>query len=131
MIVVMCVSVCERLEAFASVEYQLAMAKKDAVESASERTPVVHNLSIGWKQGLRTKLEVKGVVARVIERLLKPRRKWRRDLVVAVAKEMWPPAGEPPPNMTTPDAERKLGDECENRGIIASPDTLKRAMNRR
>ena len=69
----------------------------------------------------------------VVERFrLDPKRaRWRRDSVTAVARDLWPSDGEPPPDVSTPEAVQQLGDECQRRGITASPDTLKRAIHRR
>jgi hypothetical protein len=57
------------------------------------------------------------------------RRRYRRDPVEAVRDELWP--GGVPEKLSTPDAVKTLGDECQDRGIPAGLDTLLRALGRR
>jgi hypothetical protein len=101
------------------------MAKNN--ERDADRKPIVNTLSIGLKQGLSTKLEAKGMVARLVG-LLKRRRRSRQDPITAVIIEKWGPNW-PPDTLPTPEALRMLRDECK--GIIASDDSFKRAMGRR
>ena len=54
-----------------------------------------------------------------------------RDPAKLVAREIWPPDGQPPETMLIPVALQKLGDECQKRGINVHIDTLRRAIGRR
>ena len=58
----------------------------------------------------------------------KDRRMPARDPVKRVAREIWPPDGQPPETMLIPVALKKLGDECQKCGINVHIDTLRRAI---
>jgi hypothetical protein len=114
-------------------------------QAAGEQEPVVKPLSIEIKQGrttglVRTLMSTASELWMGIERVRrrrKPQRPWRkrwrpqRDPVLDVAKNVWPPDGEPPPDMPTPHVLQKLGKVCKDRGITTSDDTLRRATGRR
>jgi hypothetical protein len=58
-----------------------------------------------------------------------PIRKWRRDQVVPVVRELF--SDKELKTTSTPDLLQRLGGELERRGIRASPDTQLRALGRR
>jgi hypothetical protein len=103
-----------------------------------EREPTVHIIGSDEKVYLRPSLYSMGVmegIRHLVERLKlgerKRHRRHRRDAIAAVAKEIWPVDGLPPESTSTPVAVQTLGDECDARSIINTPDTLKRAIGRR
>ena len=103
----------------------------EAAEPASEQKPVVHTLSIGLQQELRTTLEPKGFVTRLVEQLITPLKEWRVGPAKAVAKDLWP-HGLPPETMSAGDAQKLLADELKRRNIKVPSDTsLRRAIGRR
>jgi hypothetical protein len=59
----------------------------------------------------------------------KSKRKWRRDSVKTVVRELF--SADALKNASTPALLKQLGDELDRRGIIASPDTQRRALGRR
>jgi hypothetical protein len=61
---------------------------------------------------------------------LKRRRRWRQDPIRAAITQKWG-SDWPPDTLPTPEALRELDHELERLGIIASPDSKKRAMGRR
>src|SRR5262249_36749065 len=60
------------------------------------------------------------------------RRMPARDPAKLVAREIWPPDGEPPPTMPTEHAIRELAGKMKDRKIpVPHNDTLRTAINRR
>jgi hypothetical protein len=58
-----------------------------------------------------------------------PKRKWRRDAVTTVVRELF--SDDELAKAPTPDLLKQLGDELDRRGITASSDTQLRALGRR
>jgi hypothetical protein len=101
-----------------------------AIEAEKHQEPVIHRVSIGIKQGQDMKF-AKPLITRVVSWLKSRRRRPVRDLVEAVAKELWPPHGHPPETMSNAKALRTLGDKLDSRNIKAEATTLLRAIGRR
>jgi hypothetical protein len=109
-----------------------------------EREPVAWELRAHLLPSLHTQNFMKGIQyvverleqakgVRFVERFVgwQQRRRPQRDSAGAVAQDLWPPDGKPPPGMSTPRALQVLGDECQHRGIDVHPDTLRRVIDRR
>jgi hypothetical protein len=111
--------------------------REQAAERAGEQKPVTKTLSFEINQGQKIDLR-RTVVSTAAELWMGMSvRRWRpvRDLIEAVARELWPHTqGKPPETVSTPEALKLLGNELHRRGIRAGEDTLdsqRRAIERR
>jgi hypothetical protein len=115
-----------------------ALASKTIKIAEGVKTDVVRIRTLGIQIAQRIETVFRKAISAVAEswerievRRWRQRRQPKRGPVKAVAKELWPPDGKPPLDMSTGRALQKLGDECERQGIDVHPDTLRRALGRR